>query len=1179
MSAASFFESQMDYIFFVYGLAFVILSAVSFNMKADSRDAPRWKWLCLFGLFHGMNEWLDMFKLSMEEPGTFYSGLSVFCLTISFLFLFEFGRSSFHVFGKKKPGAYLYLLFVFVPCVAIYSDLSSCSAAVRNVIGLTGGLLSAAVMGRFGLSLRKRGGGGDLVVAAVFMAFYALSAGLITPKTNFFPGSIINQDNFRSLLGFPVQIIRAIFSIIISSFIWRYYSLWRRDPEFSSPGTRMVAHQYVAYLTIMIVVLAGWVITESGARQKDRVERDHVLKKTALVASAMEPELVSQLRLIPSDKDLQAYKKLKETLTRFGDSQDDIRYLYIMGMGDEGNVFFFLDAAPTRLFEQSSFAEPGEAYNDATDEFKASFKNGNRFVEGPVPDEWGVWISGLVPIFGKDGNKPIAVVGIDLDARKWSLMIAESRRLPILITLLMSCLIVLLFTVQIQSEIARDALRKSEKTLRDVLDHIHDAISVHSVGGEIIYVNNRMLDLYQVTHEKIVNMSIIDDLTVSPQGAKDFRAIWRKASKEGDQYFEWRTRRPGDKHEFDVDVYLCGMNLGDRPVIVATVRDITERKRVEDRLRILSLAIEQSPAAVIITDSSGIIQYVNSKFLALTRFPLSEIKGKSLDFLNYDRDNDEFAVYIKRALKRGAEWHGEIRHINSTGGFYWAQASLSPIRDQSGRISHYILVNEDTTDRKNAEMELERAKEQAEAANRSKSLFLANMSHEIRTPLNAILGFSQLLAKDDSLGSEQQKQLSIINKSGEHLLALINSVLEMSKIEAGSVRLELSPVDLHGLVKDLDIIFRARAEAKDIVFKFHMPPDLPRYIIADDTKLRQILTNLLGNALKFTDKGFIKFSVGFELHDSSKDMHTIRFEVEDSGSGIAEDELEKVFRYFEQARSSAVGKGGTGLGLAISREFSRLMDGDITVKSSMGKGSVFIANIVAASSKGADTKECFRKVVSVAPSSLPVSAHLVDDMDANRLLLRSILEPKGFDITESSNGAEALETIKKVRPDIVLMDMLMPVMDGYTATKILKTSEETSSIAVVAITASAFEEEKNRILEIGADGYIRKPFNIGELLETIRSVLGIEYVYKDEGERAGHVDEGAGADDAFFFRSLPPELLERIMDATVSADYDLLMTLVEETEKLSIEAGSYLRNQVLSFNYETIIEIIDCKKA
>lgn len=1174
MPVSSFLESQMDYVFFIYGLAFILLSAFTFNMRGDSADAPKWKWLGFFALVHGINEWLDMLRFSMENQGQYHAGLSAFLLAMSFIFLFEFGRSSFHVFMKKRPGIYVYLLLIFPPMIALPAGADAYSAAVRNILGLTGGLLAASVLLRFGISLKGKGGSKDLVFAALFMAIYAISAGIITSKTDFFPGNMINQDRFRDFFNFPVQIIRAGAAMFVSAFIWRYYSFWRRDLEYSSSQKKMTTQQYVAFITIAIVVSAGWFITESGARRTDHIEREHVLKKAALVASAIDIDLLSQLRLEPSDKDLPAYKKLKSILTRFGDSQNDIRYLYIMGMHEDGNVFFFLDSAPTRLFSQSSFAEPGEPYTEATDEFKTSFMDGHQFVEGPVPDEWGVWISGLVPIFRENEKKPVAVVGIDLDARKWSIMIAESRRLPILITLLMSCLIVLLFTVQIQSEIAKEALKKSEKTLRDVLNHIHDAISVHAVTGEIIYANNRMLDLYQINRDGLSKLSVINDLTVSSQGAKDFRSIWKKAVKEGDQFFEWRTKRPGDGHEFDVDVYLCGMNFGERPVIVATVRDITERKRVEDRIRILSLAIEQSPAAVIITDSLGSIEYVNPKFFVLTSLSASEIKGKSLDCLNYDRDTDEFTRHIKNALRNGMEWHGEIRHINGSGGFYWAHASLSPIRSQSGKISHFIFVSEDITDRKNAALELERAKEQAETANRAKSMFLANMSHEIRTPLNAILGFSQLLAKDDNLGSAQQKQLNIINKSGEHLLALINSVLEMSKIEAGSIRLEISPVDLHGLLKDLDIIFRSRVEAKNLEFDFQMSPEVPRYIMADDTKLRQILTNLLGNALKFTETGRIRFSAHAEEDDNKKDSYNIRFEIEDSGSGISAEEVGKIFTYFEQAQSSAKGKGGTGLGLAISREFARLMDGDIEVKSIYGKGSVFFAHVSAKKSRVAEVKESFKKVIAVAPSSLPVKVHVSDDMDANRLLLRSILEPKGFEVTESVNGAEALEIVKKNRPDIVLMDMLMPVMDGYTATKILKTSPETSSIAVVAVTASAFEEEKNRILEIGSDGYIRKPFNIGELLETIKAVLGLEYIYKEDEEKIKPEDDSASLENASFFQSLPKDLLEKIKDATLSADYDLLMELIKEAEKQSVEAGRYLKNQVTTFNYETIMEVI-----
>ncbi|WP_027359157.1 PAS domain-containing hybrid sensor histidine kinase/response regulator [Desulforegula conservatrix] len=1174
MPVFSFFESQMDYVFFIYGLAFILLAAVTYNMKADSTEAPKWKFLGFFGVIHGVNEWLEMLKFSMDTTGIYFVVFSTSLLLVSFLFLFEFARSSFSVFRSKPFSAYFYIPFILIPLTAFPSGMTGVSAAVRIICGLSAGLLSTAVLIRYGLSLKRRGLGNDIISASASMAVYTLLSGLVTSKTGFSPGNIINQDAFMGLFHMPVQIFRAMAAISISIFIWRYYCVWKNE-KFSSSYRHMKSYQQMVYLGIALVVGAGWIITESGARRTDRDERDHVLKIAALVASAVDPEIVAGFKADPTDKDLPQHKYLRNILTRFGDSQNNIRYLYIMGKNKDGKAFFYVDACPTRLLETSSFAEPGEVYPDSTDEFLAAFEDGHQFVEGPLPDEWGVWISGLVPIFRDGQKKPIAIVGIDLDAKKWRLMIAKSRRLPIFITLLVSCLIIMFFTVQIQSEAVKEALKNSEKTLRDVLDHVHDAISVHAINGEIIDVNNRMLDLYNLDAETLKKLSVTKDLTVSQQSANDFRAIWKKAVREGDQFFEWRTIRPGDGHEFDVDVYLCRMNLADRPVIVATVRDITERKRVEDDLRILSNAIEQSPASVIITDRKGNIQYVNPKFTRLTDFAADEIKDKSLDRLNFDSDNPEFFQNIKHSLDTGAEWHGEIRHVKKHGGFYWAHATLSPIRDHNGKITHHIFINEDITDRKNAAFELEKAKNAAENANRAKSLFLANMSHEIRTPLNAILGFSQLLGKDDGLNPLQQKQLNIINKSGEHLLSLINSVLEMSKIEAGTVHLDITPIDLHGIVRDLDIVFRARAEAKNLDFEFDMADDLPHYIISDDTKLRQILTNLLGNALKFTDHGRIRFSIKAEKNEEDPDMYSILFEVEDTGSGILNEEVDKIFKYFEQAQSSAKGKGGTGLGLAISREFARLMDGDIVARSTYGQGTIFNAVIRAKLSRTADSRDSFKKVISLKPSSMPVKVHVVDDMDANRFLLKSILEPKGFDYSESVNGAEALEKIKVIKPDIVLMDMLMPVMDGYTATKILKTSEDTSSIAVIAVTASAFEEEKNRILEIGSDGYIRKPFNIGELLETVRSVLGIEYIYKEDEPGEARESSTTSRENALFLKNLPGDLLEKIKDATISADYDRLIELVDEAETHNRTASQYLKNQVMSYNYEVIMQVLE----
>lgn len=1172
---SEFFKSQMDYVFFIYGLGFIILSAVTYNMTGDSEDAPKWKYLGLFGLFYGIHEWFYMPGTGIEPALPYPDSIQTAFLVASIVFLLEFGRTGFRVFRKKQPGFWFYIPFSAIPFTAYFFGADIASLVARNITGSAGCLLGAAVLYGHGLTAKRKGLGNDMMAASGFMAFYAVTSGLIIPVYDFCPGYIPNYDNFISASGFPVQILWTLSCILLSSFIWRYYCRYRNSARYSLSDRNTKIYQQMSIIAIASVVSAGWFITEYVAKRTDLENRQHVLDKTRLIASAIDPELLARLSGSPADAELPEYGHIREILTQFGDSQKDIRYLYIMGMNKDGKIFFHVDACPSRLVKTSDFATPGDIYPDATREFILSLKDGHSFVEGPVPDEWGIWISGIVPVYGKNRKDPVAVAGIDIDASRWNQMILSARRLPIMITLLVSCIVIMFFTAQIQSEAVKDALKNAERTLRDILDHIHDAISVHTIKGEIIDVNNRMLSLYGISMQELGKLSVIRDLTVGEDGKKSFREIWKKAVREGDQFFEWKTIRPGDGHIFDVDVYLCRMNLGYRPVIVATVRDITERKRVEDQLRILSMALEQSPAAVTIADSSGHIQYVNPMFTVISGFSPEEISGRHIEFMNYEKENRAFLADITNAVESGSEWRGEVRLTKKNGGFYWAHASLSPIKNREGIISHYIFINEDITDRKKAEFELEKAKETAENANRAKSLFLANMSHEIRTPLNAILGFSQLLVKDETLDEWQVKQLEIINKSGEHLLSLINSVLEMSKIESGRIQLDMAPVDLHGILGDLDIIFRSRAEGKNLVFDFTMSPSVPKYIFSDDTRLRQILTNLLGNALKFTDSGKIGFLAEAEKIENAPDSCLIKIVVEDTGPGIPENETDRIFRYFEQAQSSSKGKGGTGLGLAISREFARLMGGDITFASIYGKGSVFYATIRAKKSMGAETRESFRKVTGIESRFLPVKVHVVDDMNTNRLLMKSILVPRGFEFQESENGAVALEKIKKDRPDIILMDMLMPVMDGYTATRILKTSTETASIPVIAVTASAFEEDKSRILEIGSSGYIRKPFNIGELLEIIKSVLKIEYIYRENDIKKSEKDLKSLVSDPSSIKSLPAGLLEKIKDATLSADFDRLLELADEAMHESREAGEYLKNKIMAFNYEEIINAIE----
>ncbi|MBF0622844.1 MAG: response regulator [Magnetococcales bacterium] len=471
---------------------------------------------------------------------------------------------------------------------------------------------------------------------------------------------------------------------------------------------------------------------------------------------------------------------------------------------------------------------------------------------------------------------------------------------------------------------------------------------------------------------------------------------------------------------------------------------------------------------------------------------------------------------------------------------------------------------------------LNQAKEEAELANRAKSTFLANMSHELRTPLHAVLGFCDLIARDPTIPEVHQEYLSIIQRSGEHLTGLINDILEMSRIEAGRVALDIGIMDLPRTLHDLEAMMRLRAEEKGLTFLLESSDGMPKKIRTDSRKLRQVIINIVGNAVKYTHEGGVALRVRHKIEDAKV---RLEFEVEDSGPGMTDREVKTIFEPFVRVGDSGATEG-TGLGLAITRRFVELMGGGINVIGTPGRGTLFSFDIIVEEAKGTDSTDeapIQQKVLSLAIDQPVCRVLVVDDISSNRLLLLRLLQETGFQTEEASNGEQALALFSRFRPHFIWMDMRMPVMDGYEVTRRIRSSPEGNTVKIVALTASAFADEKRRTIEAGCDDMVRKPFRENDIFETMKHHLNINYLLSNESNTA--IPELSRSDtDSLIQEALSGcdvQIRKQLHQALITGDVQAISAAITIISDVNPALGKPLQERAAAFQYPELLRLLE----
>lgn len=531
---------------------------------------------------------------------------------------------------------------------------------------------------------------------------------------------------------------------------------------------------------------------------------------------------------------------------------------------------------------------------------------------------------------------------------------------------------------------------------------------------------------------------------------------------------------------FPIELAITPLGLEDETYFTGFIRDITEQKKAEAELRIAASAFE-SKEGILITDPESRIIRVNKALLDMTGYQEDTILGESPDRIVKSGQSPSDAEPGWNELLSGDDHQYEVFIQPLEGQAYPGWISISSVRDDEDKVINYVVNVIDMTDQKRIEQDLQSAREEAEAANRAKSQFLANMSHEIRTPLNAIVNLNSLLL-NSTMSSEQKALALAANNGGKALSKLVDDILDFSKIEAGKFLLLHHPFNLHELIHDLDDLFRPQASAVGLVLLVSIDEAVPEWVAGDEIRIRQVLVNLIGNALKFTEAGEVELSVEQSVNQR------LLFRVRDTGIGISPDEAELIFAEFSQADGSLTRRhGGTGLGLSISEGLVRKMNGQIHYEPGPEVGSVFWFEIPL---KQAERPELVEKIID-ADRLLGASVLVAEDSHANQLVAKALLEKAGCHVELVSDGKEAVEAVTKKGFDTVFMDLSMPVMDGLEATRQIRAMEgDSSKIPIIAMTANVFSEDRKRCLQAGMNDFVAKPIQEQILIERLAYWLG-----------------------------------------------------------------------------------------
>lgn len=741
-------------------------------------------------------------------------------------------------------------------------------------------------------------------------------------------------------------------------------------------------------------------------------------------------------------------------------------------------------------------------------------------------------------------------------------------------------------------------LLQSQKKFQRLVDDIGEKFIIYShapMTGEILYVSDGITQVMGLTKEAVLGklwyslFQWLPDALVQAQTQVMRMAIGKSQFV---QYEMEYVHPDGSVRTIQVSSHPVRDETGQVVTIDGIVEDISERKQAEQELerhryhleelvneRTIELRRQQTfTEAVLEHISDGIAVCDQHGMLSLFNRASRELFGAELEHLPPESWAEHYRLLqadgvsimptgqlpLFRAFQGEQVRNQELLIEHSSGHKHIVLCSGQAMHDKDGQKIGAVVSMHDITLQKKVEADLIQARDKAEAANHAKTVFMANMSHELRTPLNAILGFAQLLERDRRIPDQRRQQVAIINRSGQHLLSLIDDVLEVSRIEQGRTQVSHATFDLASVLDSVEAMVRIRATNKGLAFLVERSSDLPDFVMGDAHHLRQVLINLLYNAVRYTEQGQVRFAV------TVSPEQTVRFEVSDTGPGIAEAEQERIFQPFYQINGNATKGEGTGLGLTISREFVRLMGGELTLESIEGKGSTFRFAMPLPAAEAPPQDITGNRVAGLAAGQSAPRILLGEDHPYDQHLIRHLLEQIGCQVAIAANGREVQERFQNWRPQLILMDISSPAMDAYAVIRNIRALPG-GDLPIVVLTASALEPDNSQLQAAGYDDIMQKPIQADRLFENIGRLLRLKFEYtaaSSETLRPADSTAMAGA-----LAALPAELREELANAAVALDMEAVLVIAERIRSGHPAEADLITELVEGFCFDKLIAL------